>query len=99
MPAHRSLNANLIPLAGAQADFDERRVAKRLDHAVLARRFHRARIARGRWLLRERALIPRQSIAPCSARRRGTTLHDRPVHTLGLVIDELLLERLLRARV
>lgn len=98
MPAQRRLNANLIPLAGAQPDLDQRRITKLFDDAILADRLHRAWIARRRRLLRERALIPCEPIAPDPLPRHGMVFNHCPVHALRRTLDELLLERLLRSR-
>ena len=76
--AQPCLNADLVALAGDEADLDQRRSRQRLEHPVVADRFLPARIARRRLLLNQRLQIPDQMIAPGAGRGRRQTVDDRP---------------------
>src|SRR5687768_12605883 len=97
--AQPRLDANLIALARVQAHFDERRLGKRLQHPILAAGVDTLRIARVRFLLDRRALVPHETIPPLSGRRIGMSVDDSPVDARGLAAPELHPQVLLRARV
>ena len=69
--AQPRLDADLVALPRLEAHLDQRRVAKRLDDAVVADGFGPLRIARMRFLLNERLAIPDEAIAP-RARASGS---------------------------
>ena len=94
--AQARLEPNLVALPRDEADFDERRVAVRLDDAVFRLGFLAARIARARFLLNQRVLVPHEMIAPGAGRRIGMAVHHRAVHALRLVALELFLQPRLR---
>src|SRR5436190_4896763 len=77
--AQPRLQADLVPLAGLEPHFDERRRVKTLDDAILADGIFAARVARMGLLLDEVCLIPHQTVSPGSRQRRGVAVHDREV--------------------
>src|SRR5689334_1789513 len=86
------LQANLIALAGPQADFYQRGLDEVLEDAVLRNGLFRLRIAGVRLLLDERLPIPHEVVAPRAGRRFRVTVHDRPVDALRLAPPELVAE-------
>jgi hypothetical protein len=90
------LNANLVPPAGVEPDFEEGRVSKRLECPVVAGGVGSLRVSRVSLLLDERRRVPHEPIAPCSRRRIRMPVHDRPVHALRLTALELGLQPPLR---
>src|SRR5204863_3664893 len=94
--AQPGLNPYLVALPRHQPHFDQGRVAEGLEDAVLADRLFAPRIARMRLFLDQRAPIPHQMIAPGAGRRTRASVHDRAIHSLGLMALELLPQPVLR---
>src|SRR5262245_33281795 len=92
------LDANLVALAGHQANLDERRLRKLLDHAVFADGVFPGAIARVCLLLNQCTLIPGEPIAPDTRCRHGAAVDNRSIDAFGLVPYELRPERRLRGR-
>src|SRR5260221_681085 len=80
----------LLALPRREPDLDERGCREPLDRLVPADGVLPFRIARMRFFLNERLLIPHEPVAPDAGRRDGVAVHDRAVDALDRVALELL---------
>src|SRR2546425_310271 len=97
--AQAGLQSNLVALARAQPDFDERCGLERLDDTVVADGVLPARVARMSLFLNQRFRIPDESIPPGSSRGIRMSVHHGQIDSLGLSALELPSQLLLSSRV
>ena len=90
--AKARLDADLVALAGMQANLDQARRCKFLDDRVMADRFCGARILRVRFLLDECFSVPNQMIAPYARAGSRMAVDHRQVDALGRALAKLVLE-------
>src|SRR5262245_2741991 len=96
VPVKPGLQPDLVPAAGDQPDFNERRATESLNGSVVASRLLPSRIARVRLLLNQLFPIPNEVIGPRSSGGRWMAVHNGQIHAFRFATTKLILEPRLR---